>query len=330
MAEVNARIASGEYRMEHDSCCCGEHDSKIIAQVDRYGIKLDTVLCKSCGSLRFDPYLSSESLAHFYQVFYQDMYARALEPNAYFVKQQQYGERLLRFVKGRSLSGKIIVEVGCGAGGALSVFKAAGCETYGCDYSERLVELGASRGLENLYCGDIETLIDGMVASGKKADLIFLHHVFEHLPAPVSWLVRARKILNENGLIVVAVPDVLGINQYPSPDGDLRLFLHVAHKFNFTVQGLSALAERANFSASLVDVEKSKQAPELWAAFSSAEHAAPVPKVAAIDTGEHLFSHLRTVEKLFVQRSVLRKLKRYGSLFVSAFTNRLFQSDKLP
>jgi hypothetical protein len=52
--------------------------------------------------------------------------------------------------------------------------------------------------------------------------------VFEHIGAPGAWLARAGDMLSEDGVIVVAVPDVTGIHRYASPGGDLRQFLHIA------------------------------------------------------------------------------------------------------
>ena len=308
VAEVNGRIASGEYRLERGSCACGADEADVIAQVDRYGLALDTVMCKACGTLRFDPYLSAESLADFYRVFYQDMYARARDADTYFQDQGRYGTRLLRTVRDTLPTGAVVAEVGCGAGGALSVFRDAGYETYGCDYSARLIELGKKRGLENLHLGDMKGLVDALSVASKKASLIFLHHVFEHLSSPEDWLITAQGILAENGTIIIAVPDVSAIHRYPSPDGDLRLFLHIAHKFNFSLGGLSAIASRTGLHASLASVEKSNQAPEVWVAFtrSALPERDIIPKVSS----GALFRRLRLIELDYIRRAVLRKLAK--------------------
>ena len=310
VAEVNGRLASGQYRMEHASCPCGADEADVISQVDRYGLALDTVLCTTCGTLRFDPYLSVESLADFYRVYYQDMYARAPDPAAYFARQRGYGARLLRLARDMLPPGAVVAEVGCGAGGALSVFNEAGYDTYGCDYSARLIELGTKKGLEHLYYGDVEELIGGMSAAGKKADLIFLHHVFEHLPSPLTWLSTTQRVLADKGTVVIAVPDVTGIDRYPSPNGDLRLFLHIAHKFNFSLGGLAALAKRVGLHASLASVEKSDQAPEIWVTF--ARDALPADRLEAVsdDASRALFRRLQLIELDYVRRGVLRKLAK--------------------
>lgn len=308
--DVNRRVSSGGYRLEHGPCVCGAEGGTIIAQVDRYGIALDTVLCAACGTLRFDPYLAPESLAEFYRFRYQQMYARAPDPDTYFARQKLYGRRLLDGMRKDLRRGAVVAEVGCGAGGALAVFAEAGYETYGCDYSAELVAQGSNRGVKNLVAGDVEALIQRLSSAQRKADLVFLHHVFEHVGAPGAWLARAGEMLSEDGVIVVAVPDVTGIHRYPSPDGDLRQFLHIAHKFNFSPKGLAALAQGAGMRASYADVQKGDQAPEMWVAFGrrpwlweqSGDFDAADPRT--------LLRYLRATELDWLRRGVRRRLAR--------------------
>ena len=308
--DVDRRIRSGAYHLEHGACVCGTDAGAIISQVDRYGIAIDTVLCAACGTLRFDPYLAPESLAEFYRFRYQQMYARAPDPGTYFARQRLYGRRLLESLRNDLPKGAVVAEVGCGAGGALAVFAEAGYATYGCDYSAELVAQGRHRGVENLVVGDVETLIEHLSQSRRKADLVFLHHVFEHVGAPVAWLVRARDMLSDSGVIIVAVPDVTAIHRYPSPEGDLRQFLHIAHKFNFSTKGLAALAAAAGLHASYAGVQKSDQAPEIWVSFSRKA----ATSAEAVDFGDSnaraLFPYLRATELEWLRRGVRRRLVR--------------------
>ncbi len=316
VAEFGRRIASGAYRLEHGGCCCGATDGDVIAQVDRYGIALDTVLCSACGTLRCDPYLTVDSLAEFYRTQYQDMYARVPDPDLYFARQIGYGQRLLRLARDVLAPDAVVAEVGCGAGGALSVFGNAGFEAHGCDYSERLIDYGRRNGVPNLYVGDTEELVRGLDEVGRKADLVFLHHVFEHLASPAHWLAQAESMLAEGGMIVAAVPDVSAIDAYPSPAGDLRLFLHVAHKFNFSFDGLAALAERVGLHAWLVDVEPSTQAPELWVAFTRSEppHRGRATRQAWHGPSTALFARLQTIEMRYLRAAAARKIIKSLSL----------------
>jgi 2-polyprenyl-3-methyl-5-hydroxy-6-metoxy-1,4-benzoquinol methylase len=251
--------------------------------------------------------LDAASLTDFYVSYYQDMYARVSDPDVYFARQQSYGNRILDFVRARLRSNCLVVEVGCGAGGALSVFQAAGYQTGGCDYSAHLIELGKKRGLTNLFHGDIDALITG-IGADRKADLVILHHVFEHLSDPAQFLEKAKSFLAPEGIILVAVPDVSRADQFPDPDGDLRQFFHIAHKFNFSLTGMQALAARVTMKAHTAQVRESTQAPEFWVAF--ARPSASGDEARSGQTPTNLYARLRRIELGYVRRAALRKLSR--------------------
>jgi len=310
--EVKRRLTGGGYPLHHGECPCGSTEGFVVSRVDRYGLPLDTVLCAGCGTLRFDPYLAPEPLSDFYISYYQEMYARVTDPDTYFARQQHYGRRLVRWAQNYCPKGSLIVEVGCGAGGGLHVFQESGYRVMGCDYSEPLLGLGRERGVRELYFGGLDALAPKLVNS-QRAALIFLHHVFEHIAAPIELLLQAKGLLAEDGLVVIAVPDVTRIDRFPFPNGNLRLFLHIAHKFNYTIQGLEALARRAGLEAWKVGVEESTQAPEIWVAFGPPDLAPAERAHPPFANGEALFRHLRSVEWRFVGGALLERLgKPFG------------------
>lgn len=324
-ARVNALIQANPASLQEGACICGATAGDVIAHVDRYGFELDTVLCARCGTLRFDPYLSSEILSRFYELHYQDLYARAVDPAIYFDHQRDYGSRVVSWLEGRAPSSPVVFEVGCGAGGALSVLSKAGCVVHGCDLSPHLIEYGLRRKVPNLCCGDLHDL--SRRTGALRADLVLLHHVFEHLPAPCHWLVSARELLAENGTVLVAVPDITRAEGYPSPDGDLRLMLHLAHKFNFTKEGLRAVAARAGMHASLADVIPSREAPELWFAFTRLSSEERTKEEPAVSVGGRLWRDLRGVERRYLRAAALRKLRR---LWRAVSNRRVSRATALP
>jgi len=307
--EVKRRLMSGSYRLLHGACPCGSDEGFVVSRVERYGLPLDTVLCAACGTLRFDPYLAPEALANFYVSCYQEMYARVADPDVYFARQQHYGSRLLRWAQERWPRGSLVIEVGCGAGGALSVFQDAGYRVMGCDYSEPLLDLGRQRGVRHLHFGGLDALA-AMQTSAEKAALVYLHHVFEHIAAPIELLQQAKGLLAEDGRVVVAVPDVTRIDGFPFPDGNLLLFLHIAHKFNYTIEGMEAIGRRAGLETLLVPVKESMEAPEIWVAFGTTPEASSEQSHARFVNGEALYQHLRRIEWRFIGKALRERLSR--------------------
>jgi 2-polyprenyl-3-methyl-5-hydroxy-6-metoxy-1,4-benzoquinol methylase len=261
-------------------------------------------MCSGCGTLRFDPYLSAESLKNFYVDYYQVMYGRVPDRDAYLRRQASYGKRLLA-VAGQFLrKGARVAEVGCGAGGALAVLHDAGYNVSGCDYSEPLLGIGRTLGLDDLRFGGVETLLEP--PGSEKYDLVLLHHVFEHLADPVGFLQRLKPALSADGVVVIAVPDVTRIADFPFPSGNLRLFLHIAHKFNFTLRGIDAIARTVDMRVSEMRIELSTEAPELWVTFGSASRS-PMNCKGPHGEPTSLLAYLHKVERRFIVGALREK-----------------------
>jgi SAM-dependent methyltransferase len=247
------------------------------------------VLCSACGTLRIDPYLDDEGLADFYTRYYQQMYARASDRASYFDKQQAYGRRILDSVKQWLPTGSFVFEIGCGAGGALDVLRNAGYNVGGCDYSRELIEYGCDRGLPLRWGPPIEIL-----KSLPPPSLIYMHHVFEHVRDPLAQLLEIRKVLAPQGKILVIVPDVSRISEFPFPAGDLRLFVHIAHRYNFSLEGMRLLAARAGLSVKNLQQRDAHGSPEFWALLTEESGASNDDPNA----GRNMLAYLRRTERL--------------------------------
>jgi SAM-dependent methyltransferase len=275
----------------------------VISEVDRYGLPLNFVVCAACGTMRIDPYLESHSLEDFYGRFFQKMYGRATDIEAYFQKQSMYGEKILALTKDWLKPGSLVCELGCGAGGALNVFQKNGYRVTGCDYSPELIAAGKSRGLGTIYEGSLKNN-----PGGPAADLIYLHHVFEHVDRPLELLRECRKQLAPGGRIIVIVPDVSRIDRSTFIGGDLLVFLHIAHKYNFSFEGLRRLAIRAGFDIRRMEPDSRIPTPwsgmgELWIEFVPSAALSDSPKRPATleheNYGAQMLNYLKRTEKLF-------------------------------
>lgn len=289
---VASKLIDSSYRMISDSCPCGKSGEDMhLSEVDRYGLPLNTVLCSSCGTLRMNPYPDEDSLADFYTHYYQQMYARSDDRPAYFVKQQTYGQRVLESVKGWLPVGAFVFEAGCGAGGALDVLRHGGYQVSGCDYSQELVDYGGSRGL-SLHWGPPLAVLKSL----ESPSLIYMHHVFEHVRDPLAQLLGLRELLASGGKILIIVPDVSSISEFPFPAGDLRLFLHIAHHYNFSLEGFRMLAERAGLKVESLQKRNAHSSPEFWALLSMQPDVAPSKE--DIYAGRNMLAYLHRTERL--------------------------------
>lgn len=94
-----------------------------------------------------------------------------------------------------------VLDIGCSYGEHLVYF---GKDSIGITITESEIEFGKEKGIDIRY-GNIE---DSNFKIDEKFDAIFANNIFEHLFSPHYFLYRARKLLKEDGVLVLGVPCV--------------------------------------------------------------------------------------------------------------------------
>ena len=295
-------LTSGELQLKNQNCPCGQttHNT-IIANRDRYGLLFDSVVCDACGTVRLDPYFEVKRLATFYADIYQGLYARATELAEYFDRQLPYGNKIRELLFGNAAGdGRKVLEVGCGAGGGLSAFEKAGFEVQGCDYSAELVNYGRSRGVKGLTVGPV----DMIAARRQKFDLVYLHHVFEHVGEPLPTLRMIQRLLKPDGKLMIIVPDISLVQQYHRGKGDPIKLIHVAHKYNYTLTCFEQMARKTRLAAKLFTPSDAptawNYAPELWIELSCTKGSAHQPLQPNQFKGKGMILALKKAERAYL------------------------------
>jgi len=310
-----AMLADGmktkQLRIVSQPCPCGQttHNT-VIAKRDRYALKFDSVLCDACGTVRIDPYFDDKSLETFYADIYQGLYARAIEPAAYFDRQLAYGQKIRESVFGSERSaGKRVLEIGCGAGGGLSALHDAGFEVRGCDYSGELIEFGTAQGVPGLVVGPVEAIAE----SKEKFDLIYLHHVFEHVGRPLPTLCSVQKLLKPDGRLLIIVPDLGCVHLYLRAKSDPMKFIHVAHKYNYTLTCFEQLASKTRYEARLFEPTDAptawNDAPELWVELTRSSNPTRSRLKRSEFKGSAMLHYLKRTEANFLAAAARKMAK---------------------
>lgn len=135
-----------------------------------------------------------------------------------------------------------VLEVGCGSGKvALALRDAQGWEAVGIEPDAAAAQAARDRGLET-HTGSLDDF-----PGGENFDAVLFVHVLEHLEDPLSALRNARARLVEGGFVVVALPNVAGLERRlfgRSWDGwDVPRHVH-----HFAPAVLCRLLERAGFA----------------------------------------------------------------------------------
>lgn len=123
-----------------------------------------------------------------------------------------------------------ILEVGCGDGCVMEYFKDKGYDVTGVTLSRKDIEECRKKGLDARYL-DMHFL-----DMKERFDLIFCSHTFEHAIAPFIVLTEFNERLNENGRLVIIMP-----NQDPQWVNELY------HYSNLNDKQMMAMIDKSGF-----------------------------------------------------------------------------------
>jgi len=242
---IKDKVEQGIYIYKDASCpVCGEaHEFDCISEKDRYGFYYPLKICKTCGLVFANPRIREVDYDDFYAGGHQKrIYAGESQPSEqYFRKQYNKGLRIYNFLKKYidDFSGMNILEVGCGAGGILKVFKQKGADVTGIDLTPGYIEYGKNIEELDLHVQNLFTIKD------EKYDLIIYSHVLEHLDNPNTHLEYIRTLLKDDGMVYIEVP---GIKSSHRVYGDFILYLQNAHIYNYSFTSLSNLLTKNGYS----------------------------------------------------------------------------------
>src|SRR6266566_78694 len=76
--------------------CLDNEEEVVVAEVERYGVPLRTVLSRHSGLMRSDPYYDSSYLATFYREHYRGLYRpKRFSMSWFFAEQVRHGQRIM-------------------------------------------------------------------------------------------------------------------------------------------------------------------------------------------------------------------------------------------
>jgi 2-polyprenyl-3-methyl-5-hydroxy-6-metoxy-1,4-benzoquinol methylase len=173
---------------------------------------------------------------------------------------------------------RCVLDIGCGNGSLLASLRDLGHDVVGIDPDPVALEVCRKRQFV-VYEGSAETLPDHLVR--RKFDIVLMSHVLEHTVDPMAALLNARRILADDGFLVVEVPNnrCKGFAQ----SGIAWPWLDVPrHLTFFTAKSLAAILGRTRFTVAAVQYRGYQRqfSPEwreseqrAWDAFSTSSTA---------------------------------------------------------
>jgi SAM-dependent methyltransferase len=275
-------------------CCpvCLAEQRSLIAEKDRFGDAVATVLCHGCGILYTANPLDAESTAQFYQHHYRDLYGGLSPAQAFDLREKsrairrEQAERLLRRI-GFDRQTDVVLEFGCGGGWNLLPFLDLGVRAIGFDYSEDFLAEGRRRGLE-LY--NLASVKPAEVAP--RGRLVLYKEVLEHTQDPAAALAELAGHTAEGGYLYLTVPSMDDI-AFGASGGRLLGTLQNAHNFLFDRRVLAKLLEQAGYAVDYMDEALITLARKTGshAAAALRDEAAATRNLALLRRGEHLLQY---------------------------------------
>lgn len=166
------------------------------------------VRCKSCGLLFTNPRVKEDQISYYYFSDYLP-YKKAKQSTIFQKTKNRLGcvfgnphWQILQTLQ--SIKAKAVLEIGPGSGNLLYFLKEHGLEVVGIEIDGNCVKKIREKGIP-CYLGDLNDCKDKI--GSKKFDAIILYHVFEHLYNPFGTLKNIHKLLNENGIVYLSIPN---------------------------------------------------------------------------------------------------------------------------
>jgi len=234
-------MEEGEYL---ECIICG--DERLVKRLKPFGGAL--VRCTECGLVFRNPRPSYETIKEYYKEDYSNIFCEE--------KIKSYREGIfLRFLA-KAIKGKVggrLLDVGCGYGAFLKLAKDQGWEVYGVELSPDACQYTRKNFSLNVFCGDLKE------ASFPKNhfDVVTLWNVLDHTTNPSEQLLETKRILKDNGLIFIRLPNFL-FQKKSRRIGEVfdKLFLghtnlspriSVSHLYAFTPCSITNLLESIRF-----------------------------------------------------------------------------------
>lgn len=203
---------------------------------------LDIFQCDSCGHTQIPAQISEE--------YYQDYSMGSFWGASFQRVREQQIERLANLAPAR----KRFLDIGCGVGHYLELAKKHFEELYGVEPSVSSAKIAQEQGFSVIH----DFFHDGLrFESG--FDAISIIEVLEHLEQPAVLFEQASRLLNENGILLVEVPNgqrIVGERLYNNLCTD-----HIQY---FSVTSLTIMAHRAGLTVVCVQESPDPNLLELY------------------------------------------------------------------
>jgi 2-polyprenyl-3-methyl-5-hydroxy-6-metoxy-1,4-benzoquinol methylase len=210
---------------------CGHQDLTTLFPVKAYRV----LKCVQCGLVQTDPIVTQEDINAWYdQTYFESLLQR---------KPQEivYHRRMLDLIERVKTTGKML-EVGIGIGIFMELAHDHGWDIEGIDPAQAACQYVT----DTLHLTTYHSSLESMQLPQNHFDVISLRHVLEHIPTPRPFLQKLHRLVKDDGLVAIAVPNFGGLHARIEKAQWFHLSIpyHVAH---YTPKTLTSLLTACHF-----------------------------------------------------------------------------------
>lgn len=216
------------------NCLCGEQSVRFLFTSGKYSVQK----CLVCGQI----YVSGINLISSCSEYDESRYFT--ERNNYLDKWEELSSHfqiILDKIKIYTSKGAVL-DVGCSVGILLDVARNNGFAVKGVEFSTWASEFARQKGFDVMTGGLIEAAYPE-----KCFDVVVMNHVLEHIPKPIEIMAEISRILKDDGLLVIGVPN-FGSYMAKLMKGKWFSLMPDQHIWQFTHESLGKLLLKTGFS----------------------------------------------------------------------------------
>lgn len=213
---------------------CGTQEHEVI-----FSNPKEIISCRGCNLVSVNPFPSDSEIEFFYS---REDLLSSTEVSAWFKhpfsKLEKMWRKRLEDIERFKKTGRLL-DVGSGMGDFLYLAKKSGWEIFGTEVSAPQVNFAREKFQIDVFLGSLYAANH----PNNFFDVIHICHVLEHIAEPLDTLREVYRILKEDGICVIEVPNA---------DFFLRKSYKVSfdklqHLYHFSANTLERLAKKAGF-----------------------------------------------------------------------------------
>ena len=205
------------------------------------GVDARVLECIACGAQRLDPF-PDDPLCAYLDGSYRKAYDGAADIASYYEAHDHEQATKLSTVGVHALRGKVVADIGCGAGAFLDVIRGV---------ASRVIAVEPMQSfrvhLEGKASSVWSTTTELAVAECGQVEVALAFAVIEHVADPVNFLKEIRRSLAKDGEVHITTPNRGEVLMRLCGTAFSPFFYRTAHLWYFDAQSLGNLCRLAGF-----------------------------------------------------------------------------------